>query len=597
MTGCDPNRIGRQARCVLAGLVGLACAYTLHRAVVLRIEYYDGYDYLKNARALLHDPLAQYWFLRPPLVSLLQLPAVAIGRASAPGAVVRLVAPHLTAALLAILAAGAVFWVLLRPVGLTLALLGTLLFVSTPYFVHYAPHVLTDLPAAGWAALAVALYTSARATNGSASWVRHGACGLALGSAALSNFRLGTLWFALVAAELGYTLRRRRADARGWLGLGLEGIVAGLLCLGVFAALVFWLGHHRAPQGLRGVLAQFGASTLRTGAEPGESWRDYIGMTLAMTSAPTLLLAGLGLVLALAQRQDRDVPFFGWLAVVGGAIVVLIPHTEARYLLPALPAIIYFAVRGAEHLLRAAETRWARSAGFHAAGVSVAMAVLALVLRPGIEQALLDQDPVFRADLERRAAEMLVRARRPPGRLMWAGSWHPLYPRQSRSLPGDEYFELFHFPPWAVEYLMDEKVWSFIVTQRGAGPRALLASLLQDGDAVLRTVDVEYDWRTLPAGGVPPLEVWRVRRVVLSRVGDDYVSAPEGGGGPRVRATGGRLVGVERVEGGPWAVFVPDGRGRLRFLGETAFAPGEEGLASGEVSRVVLLRVERATVE
>src|SRR5439155_8013609 len=126
MTGSDPNRIGHQARCVLAGLVGLACAYTLHRAVVLRIEYYDGYDFLKNARALLHDPLAQYWLLRPPLVSLLQLPAVALGRASAPGAAVRLVAPHLTAALLAILTAGAVSWVLLRPVGPTLALLGTL---------------------------------------------------------------------------------------------------------------------------------------------------------------------------------------------------------------------------------------------------------------------------------------------------------------------------------------------------------------------------------------------------------------------------------------------------------------------------------------
>ena len=41
----DPDRTGRQARCVLAGLVGLACAYTLHRAVVLRIEYYDGYDW------------------------------------------------------------------------------------------------------------------------------------------------------------------------------------------------------------------------------------------------------------------------------------------------------------------------------------------------------------------------------------------------------------------------------------------------------------------------------------------------------------------------------------------------------------------------
>src|SRR5439155_2806979 len=132
---------------------------------------------------------------------------------------------------------------------------------------------------------------------------------------------------------------------------------------------------------------------------PGESWRDDIGMTLAMTSAPTLLLAGLGLVLALAQRQDRDVPFFGWLAVVGGAIVVLIPHTEARYLLPAVPAIIYFAVRGAEYLLRAAQAPWARSAGFRPAAITLAVVVLALVLRPGVEQALLDQDPVFRADL------------------------------------------------------------------------------------------------------------------------------------------------------------------------------------------------------
>src|SRR5436309_10838486 len=142
-----PDRIGRHARRVLAGLICLACAYTIHRAVVLRIEYYDGYDFLKNARALLHDPLAHYWLLRPPLVSLLQLPAVAIGRASAPGAAARLVVPHVTAASLAILTAGAVSWVLLRPVGPTLALLGTLLFVSTPYLVHYAPHVLTELPA------------------------------------------------------------------------------------------------------------------------------------------------------------------------------------------------------------------------------------------------------------------------------------------------------------------------------------------------------------------------------------------------------------------------------------------------------------------
>ena len=58
-------------------------------------------------------------------------------------------------------------------------------------------------------------------------------------------------------------------------------------------------------------------------------------------------------------------------------------------------------------------------------------------------------------------------------------------------------------------------------------------------------------------------------------------------------------MGVERVEGGPWIVFVPDGPGgRLRFVAESAFAPGEAvDLAGDELSRLVLLRVERTTVE
>jgi len=78
---------------------------------------------------------------------------------------------------------------------------------------------------------------------------------------------------------------------------------------------------------------------------------------------------------------------------------------------------------------------------------------------------------------------------------------------------------------------MDEDVRLFVVAQRGAGPRAP-PPCCRNGDAVLRAVDVEYNWRTLPPDGVPPLEVWRVRRVVLSRVGDDYVSGPRAGAAP-----------------------------------------------------------------
>ena len=67
-----------------------------------------------------------------------------------------------------------------------------------------------------------------------------------------------------------------------------------------------------------------------------------------MMSIPTLLMSLVGLLIAIFRMQDRDIPFLAWLIVIGGTIVFVIGHTEARYLLPAVPAILYFAIRGLE---------------------------------------------------------------------------------------------------------------------------------------------------------------------------------------------------------------------------------------------------------
>ena len=63
-----------------------------------------------------------------------------------------LIAPHLTSAALSILTVLSIFWVFRRPLGVTLALLGTLLFVGTRYFVHYGAFAMADLASAGWTA-------------------------------------------------------------------------------------------------------------------------------------------------------------------------------------------------------------------------------------------------------------------------------------------------------------------------------------------------------------------------------------------------------------------------------------------------------------
>src|SRR5262245_29070761 len=152
------SRGERGLRWALAIGLALALAHPVYGAMHLGVEAFDGCDYLRRARALVGAPLFESQPLRPPLVPILQTPAMAIVRASPPADPVRLIAPHLTGALVSILSAGGVFWLFSRTFGLTLGLLGTLLFASTRYFVHYGPHAMADLPSAGWAAVTIALY-------------------------------------------------------------------------------------------------------------------------------------------------------------------------------------------------------------------------------------------------------------------------------------------------------------------------------------------------------------------------------------------------------------------------------------------------------
>jgi hypothetical protein len=106
-------------------------SHPLYRATHLGVDYYDAYDYLRSARALVGDTLLEYQPLRPPFVPIVQTPAMAIVRASPPADPIRLIAPHLTGAVVSILSAGGVLLLFSRTFTPTLALLGTLLFVGT----------------------------------------------------------------------------------------------------------------------------------------------------------------------------------------------------------------------------------------------------------------------------------------------------------------------------------------------------------------------------------------------------------------------------------------------------------------------------------
>ena len=472
----------------------------------LGVEYYDGYDYLRSARALVGDPLLEYRPLRPPFVPIVQTPAMAIARASPPAAPIRLTAPHLTSAVVSILSAGGVLWLFSRTFGTTIALLGALLFVETRYFVHYAPHVMADIPSAGWAAATVALYLRAR---GRRSFGAFALCGLALGCSVLTKYPLVMLGPALLLSELWLAAVTRRVDWRCWWGVAIAGALGAALFLAVQLVLMWIVSGSEGFALLVQTLLHLPTMT-GVGEVPGESWRDYGAMMVMMISLPTLLLGGAGVLLAAWRPQERDIPCLASLAVTGGSTLFLVRHTEARYLLPAVPFVLYFALRSVEAALGVAQLRW-RGWGrpLRATVIAISALLLAGALQVGLHQVMLEEDPLYRADLERRAAEQLLAARRAGGRLLWHGRWHTLHTRFVRLVPRDEFFAIFHFPDFAIPYFLDLDLDQ--LPQRWPTNPDRLAVVLADGDAILRTSNASYDARYLPAGGVPPMEVRRAR--------------------------------------------------------------------------------------
>lgn len=588
-------------RVTLTLIVIFVLIYTLRQAWVLRIEYWDGYDYLRNARALLGDPLARYWTLRPPFVPIAQLPAVSIALASAPASPLRLIAPHLTSAVLAMVTALAIFCLFRATFGVTLALLGTVLFVTTRYFIHYAPYAMPDIPSAGWAAATIALYARARQQR---SWGAYVLCGLAVCCAALSKYPLAVAGLALALAEGCLAIRERRFDRHRWLGLALAGSFALLLFLAVQATLMLVLYRadwfHASLLFVRQFFGFYGTYA-RLDAPTTELWSDYGPMTAKMISIPTLLVGAWGLLLAIAKPEDRDIPFLAWLGVVGGTIVFVLRHNEARYLLPAVPSILYFSLRGVEATARMLGTRrYCASPLWRTVPIGTGVVLLGGSIWVGIHQAMLDQDPVFRADEERLAAERMLSVLGPRGRLLWFGTVHTLHARWAGSIPYDEYLGSFTYAPFQAEY--------FTGKHFADGPRpwpkdlTTLPYLLNDGDAILRTSDKFFTALDIPPGGVRPMEVWAVhRRSLLASGAGRFVDSVKPQVSLQLREAEGLLFVSSDSMSGTWtAVAGATPSERLRLLGEVTLGEGGEaflGVASAQgIRSLEMFHFERATL-
>lgn len=468
---------------VLAALFAAQLGYVLWRGAVVTIDFYDAYSYLSNARRLAGDASAGYQTVRPPLLPILQMPAVAIAAAGEPANVLYRVGPHLTSALLSIASALAV-WALLRwRFGPVLGLAGAVLFAGQRLYVHYAAHVLTDVLATGCLAAAVWLYLRAREKYSLRAYVL---AGVAAAAAVLARHNLVLVPLLLGVAEAGLMAAERRFLDRRALGLAVIWLVSQALVVVVYLIIAEIVTGTVSLATVAGWL-EAGLRSVGEGM-PGESRTDYFAMAPGVFSWPLCVLAAAGLVLAAVRPDRRDIPFVVWLVVIGGPLFAAAEHNEARYLFPLLPPWIHFALRAIEPVVEWARARWPRLPLPGRAGIAAAvMAAGASMLQPGVEQVVFDADPIFTSDVQRRAAARMLELHEPPGRFGWIGGTHNLMPRHAQPIPLDEIFSIYHFDHLALDYFSHGRI---AITARPADPganvEATLAATGRPGDVYLR---------------------------------------------------------------------------------------------------------------
>jgi hypothetical protein len=516
--GRSPARSVTRVVCwLLVAFLVAGLAYLVHRAIVLRIDYWDSYLYLNNARCMLGDSAARYQLDKPPVLPALYMPAAAL--TEEPATVAQYVVPHLFAVVLAVGSMLAVFALFRHRLSLVFALAGVVLCAGNRIFVHYANYCLADVISLGFVAAAYAAWFKAREQR---EWRWFVLTGVLIALAVGTRYQNALFPIGIALAEIVIAIRNRQVPDRRFLGFGVASLLSLVLWL-VFHKLTYdAIGREFSVKSLMGALEYAGAGAQRE-YEREAAWQ-YFRMLPGAISPIVIALAIAGLVVGAVQRQDRDILFFFFLVFVGGPLF-RVDHNEIRYLYAAFPALIYFAFRPLELLPR---FDWFRRALASTRGNAIVASVggiaLLVSIVPALDQARRDQDPFFTSDVFRSSSAWLLENRQEGAPLLWYGRPHTLHPSNPMQFDDDEYWNIFHLHAHIIEYFtrehMNEQYW------RGQAADAVLRAEGTPTALFYGTPDDLHAWEvTVRDRPSDPVQVFVSHVWTLERTGDGFAGS------------------------------------------------------------------------
>ena len=307
----------------------------------LRVEYFDAYHVFLNARAIVSQAGEALDIFRPIGISLLYTPLFALENTRL-SFLVPFPACHLFAVILFAFLLLALYRLLRLHFPALPALLGVTVFAFNPLVIHLAPFSKEDMPATLFTTAALLFFLRWKQSR----CERHFLAVLAFSTAAIAT-RYNLLpvlppFLALFAISDSKT--------RLWKARLSRAILFSTVPLGAFfllsSALYVALGKTPLAAAPRQVFSDL-VEQYRFNHSIGYKPPMVAFVFLIRLVPPALRLATvLGLVGSLFKPKRLD-PFWAiWFFGFFLFHAYIVPGKEARYLLPVLPAVAYFSVRG-----------------------------------------------------------------------------------------------------------------------------------------------------------------------------------------------------------------------------------------------------------
>jgi len=519
----DERFRGRAPGARLATVVVLAfVAFAAIQAFQIRVRFYDTYDYLNDARAILGDegPGAAYYRVHAPVMPLVATIGAVAHDPSDPANRWTWLVPHAMAFLWVLLTLAALAAYLARrhgrgPPWNGFWIWGLALFVATPLFVRYSPHLLVDIPTAGAVAASFWLWDRVRVER---QWRWPLLLGVVWGVAMGLKYSLLLFPGVFAIAALVETIADRKVFSRRNARVAL----AGAMGLATFFGLIAFVYSRGTPEGftLERWISDLREASRMVRPMEGDGPSDNVVMLGQVLSPVALFLALIGLPAAVA-RWRRDVPGLLWLVGFVAMLSLGVGHSEARYLFPVFPVVMHLAVLGLRTLWGLRRASPERRANVRRAlRWALPVALLAATI-PGLGQMVTDRDPFFRRPTHQRVAQLLVDALPEDGKVYYSGHFVVLAPPDPVTYERDEFFDFFHFGHPAIHFLTRRQVMGNRagrpegVLRRASGPAAFVVGAqrfhhttdLLAGNALpatfqvwLRSADGSIESHSFPSG-------------------------------------------------------------------------------------------------